>query len=105
MCQQLEKHFTTLNLAVEEIDNFKLNETHEKLRRNLLKNQEHKSKEICEKKKKSFVKVPIYDQYFYDSFFLVRKEYFKSISWSILGMILLGLSALFFSAVYEDLTK
>ena len=48
------------------------------------------------------VKVPIYDQYFYDSFFLVRKEYYKSISWSILGIFLISLDILFYYAIFYD---
>jgi hypothetical protein len=46
--------------------------------------------------------VPIYDQYFYDSFFLVRKEYYKAMSWVILGVLLIGLDVLFYYGVLED---
>lgn len=108
MCQQLEKHFTTLNLTIEEIENFKFNDTCERLRENLMKSNgdgDNVGDLRNGEKKKMKVKVPIYDQYFYDSFYLIRKEYFKAISWSILGMILIAFSALFYSAVYEDLTE
>jgi len=43
----------------------------------------------------------IYDQYFYDSFYLYRKEYFKTLIWSICGVFCITLSILLYAAIFQ----
>lgn len=52
-------------------------------------------------KENNAVKVGIYDQYFFDSFYLVRKELFKTVAWIILGFFLIFICVLFYMTIFE----
>jgi hypothetical protein len=45
--------------------------------------------------------VLIYDQYFYDSFYLYRQEFYKTLVWTFLGLLLNIFSVLVYLEIFD----
>jgi hypothetical protein len=44
--------------------------------------------------------VLIYDQHFYDSFYLYRKEFYKTLVWATAGVLLMVLSTFIYMSLF-----
>lgn len=47
------------------------------------------------------MKVTIYDQYFYDSFHLFKKEQYKVAAWILLATVLIAADVIFYGAAFD----
>ena len=47
------------------------------------------------------VTVVVFDQYFYDSFFMVRTEQYKVGGWIVLSALLIGADILFYLSIFN----